>query len=186
MGNRRKNLPTDGIREIEYDIELPVVVHKYNGVTGPQGATGPAGKPGRDGATGLPGIPGATGPMGPQGVTGPQGATGLPGGGIKPDWNQDDPDAADYIKNKPTFKGSGLVDVENDGNNGYTIKTKTYVHDQTQASAAWLIQHNLGKLPSVSVVDSAGNIVVGDVRYLDINSILISFIAPFCGKAYLN
>lgn len=180
---RRKDLPVDAIREIEYDIELPLVVHKYNGVTGPQGATGPAGIRGKDGATG------PQGPQGPQGVTGPQGpqgATGLPGGGIKPDWNQDDPDDADYIKNKPTFEGGNTIDVTKDENNKYTIKSKSFVHEQTQASAAWLIQHDLGKFPSVSIVDSAGTVVMGEVRYLDLNSILISFIAPFCGKAYLN
>ena len=50
----------------------------------------------------------------------------------------------------------------------------------------WKIKHNLNKYCSVSVVDSAGNVVVGDVNYIDKGNIEISFSAAFAGKAYLN
>lgn len=61
-----------------------------------------------------------------------------------------------------------------------------YVHDQQVASAAWSVVHNLGKFPSVTVVDSAGSVVVGDPLYVSANSLSIFFTAPFAGKAYLN
>lgn len=63
---------------------------------------------------------------------------------------------------------------------------KNFVFTQATASALWKIKHNLNKYCSVSVVDSAGNVVVGDVNYIDKGNIEISFSAAFAGKAYLN
>lgn len=66
---------------------------------------------------------------------------------------------------------------------------RTYTFSQISASASWSITHNLNCKPSVSVVDSADNIVYGDVAYdtLDpYNKLTITFSAPFSGKAYLN
>ena len=61
-----------------------------------------------------------------------------------------------------------------------------YVHDQGVASAIWNIQHNLGKLASVTVVDSAGSVVVGTIIYTDINNLTVTFNAAFSGEAYIN
>lgn len=63
---------------------------------------------------------------------------------------------------------------------------KNFVFTQSVAAAKWEIQHNLDKYPSVSIVDSAGTEVVGDVQYIDKNNIVILFTAPFSGKAYMN
>ena len=72
------------------------------------------------------------------------------------------------------------VDTGVDASNG------TYTHNQLTPSDHWLIEHNLGRNPSVSVVDSAGSIVTGEVRYLDTNNIEIIFLGAFSGTAYLN
>lgn len=61
-----------------------------------------------------------------------------------------------------------------------------YTHTQTVPSALWTITHNLGKKPSVSVVDSAENIVIGNVTYVSDNALTVSFTGGFAGKAYLN
>lgn len=61
-----------------------------------------------------------------------------------------------------------------------------HVHTQTLASAQWNITHNLGKNPSVSIVDSAEEEVIGEVQHTDVNSLIIRFSAAFSGKAYLN
>lgn len=61
-----------------------------------------------------------------------------------------------------------------------------YTHDQIQDSDEWFIRHNLGRKPSVSITDSAGSVVHGDIQYLDDNSLVIRFSAPFGGVAYLN
>ena len=63
---------------------------------------------------------------------------------------------------------------------------KTYVHTQATASAEWTITHSLGKYPAVSVVDSAGNVVVGEVTYIDVNALIVCFTAIFSGKAFCN
>ena len=71
--------------------------------------------------------------------------------------------------------------------NGINAKTdKHYTHTQSSAAAEWTVTHNLGKHPAVSVVDSAGTEVVGDVEYIDINTCKLIFSAAFSGKAYFN
>ena len=62
----------------------------------------------------------------------------------------------------------------------------TFTYVQTAASAFWIIQHNLGRYPAVSVVDSAGDEVEGSVIYVDSNQVTVAFSAPFSGNAYLN
>ena len=63
---------------------------------------------------------------------------------------------------------------------------QTYVHKQTTSAIQWDINHNLDKYPSVTVVDSAGTQVYGDVNYVDRNHLTITFTSEFGGKAYLN
>lgn len=63
---------------------------------------------------------------------------------------------------------------------------KTYVHIQASASDVWVVTHGLNKYPSVTVVDSAGSVVVGEVVYNNTNKVTITFIGSFSGKAYLN
>lgn len=62
----------------------------------------------------------------------------------------------------------------------------SYVHNQGSASSTWLIVHNLGKYPSFSVVDSAGDLIEGDPDWIDLNTLQINFSAAFSGRAYLN
>lgn len=64
--------------------------------------------------------------------------------------------------------------------------TSTYVHTQAVAASTWVITHGLARFPSVSVVDSALNVVVGDVRYDNPNQVTVRFSAAFGGTAYLN
>lgn len=62
----------------------------------------------------------------------------------------------------------------------------TYTHTQNSASERWEIDHGLGRFPSVSVVDSAGSLIYGDVTYNDENTLTVTFTSAFSGKAYLN
>lgn len=59
-------------------------------------------------------------------------------------------------------------------------------HSQQTASAAWNIAHNLGKNPSVTVTNSADVEVIGDIEYVDLNNLTITFTSAFSGKAYCN
>ena len=65
-------------------------------------------------------------------------------------------------------------------------KDKYYEHHQNSPSKIWKIKHNLNKKPSVSVVDSAGTKVIGEVIYIDDNNLELHFSAQFSGIAYLN
>ena len=57
---------------------------------------------------------------------------------------------------------------------------------QSTAQSVWNITHNLGKFPSVSIIDSAGNNVIGQVDYTNNNELILTFTAAFAGVAYLN
>ncbi|MDU0963616.1 MAG: hypothetical protein E7A67_01215 [Peptostreptococcus anaerobius] len=69
---------------------------------------------------------------------------------------------------------------------GYIVLDKNYKHTQIQASKTWNIKHNLKKIPSVAIVDSGGNEVIGDVKHLSENELTISFSYEFSGSAILN
>ena len=62
----------------------------------------------------------------------------------------------------------------------------SYTHHQDVSASEWIIEHALGKNPSVSVVDSANTQVVGEVEYLDNAVLVVRFKYPFKGKAFLN
>ena len=61
-----------------------------------------------------------------------------------------------------------------------------YVFTQAVPSATWTINHNLGKYPSINVVDESNDEVVGAVNYTNNNQIVVTFSAAFSGKAFLN
>lgn len=66
---------------------------------------------------------------------------------------------------------------------------KTFYFVQAVPSTTWTIEHNLGKRPSVTVVDSAGTAVVGQVTYDTddpLNKVTVTFSAEFSGTATLN
>ncbi len=62
----------------------------------------------------------------------------------------------------------------------------TYTYIQISPSSEWIINHNLRKMPTVTIVDSAGSVVLGEIQYVDENQIRLAFIGEFSGKAYLN
>ena len=66
------------------------------------------------------------------------------------------------------------------------IADSTYTQCFEVAAAKWTITHNLGKYPSVTVVDSANTVVVGNVDYTTSNSLVITFNAAFSGCVFLN
>lgn len=63
---------------------------------------------------------------------------------------------------------------------------KNYIHNQSIPSSIWSINHNLNKFPSITIVDSGGTEVEGDVDHVDQNNITVTFSASFSGKAYIN
>ena len=67
-----------------------------------------------------------------------------------------------------------------------TLASTTYTHTQGVPLDVWTINHNLGFFPNVTVVDSTGEQVEGEVDYVDSNSVVVSFSGGFSGMAYLS
>ncbi|BEG98102.1 hypothetical protein [Bacteroides sedimenti] len=97
-------------------------------------------------------------------------------------------DPVDYTK---TFNAHAINSINDKvGRVAETVENmetdKQYKYSQGMPSTVWFITHNLGKRPSVTVVDSAGSVVEGQVEYLDNNNVRVSFAYEFSGEAYLN
>ena len=97
---------------------------------------------------------------------------------------------------QPGFYDATVVFVEGNGNFAYntyygiieaqSAADKTYVHNQGTASSTWVVNHNLEKFPSITVVDSANRVVIGDIIYNSENQLTVTFNGSFSGKAYAN
>jgi hypothetical protein len=61
-----------------------------------------------------------------------------------------------------------------------------YVHIQEVASATWTINHGLGFIPNITVVDTAGTVVEGSYNYPDLSTVVLTFVGGFSGRAYLS
>ena len=62
----------------------------------------------------------------------------------------------------------------------------TFIFNQNAVATVWNIQHNLGKFPSITVIDTGDTVVAGEYTYIDNNNVQLNFSAAFAGKAYLN
>jgi hypothetical protein len=69
---------------------------------------------------------------------------------------------------------------------GAAGNTRRHIHTQASASTNWVITHTLGGKPSVTVVDSADTLVIGEVKYDSDTQVTVSFTAAFSGFAYLT
>jgi hypothetical protein len=63
---------------------------------------------------------------------------------------------------------------------------ENYVHDQQVASNSWVVPHALNKYASVSIVNTANQVIVGEITYNTLNQLTITFTSPISGKAYIN
>jgi len=137
-------------------------------VTGAQGTQGVRGAQGTQGVQGTQGIgiqgtQGRTG-TGTQGTQGTAGLQGISGAAV---------DNTDDVPEGTT-------------NKYFTVGRVSYEHMQGSASNSWTITHNLGFKPNVTVIDSAGNIVEGEIAYTNTNSLTVSFQSAFSGTAYIS
>lgn len=62
----------------------------------------------------------------------------------------------------------------------------SYIYEQGIASTEWVINHNLGRNPTVVVIDTSGNVVEPSVQYVDLNTCIVKTNYAFKGTAYLN
>ena len=62
----------------------------------------------------------------------------------------------------------------------------TFIFTQNVPATTWNIQHNLGKFPSITVIDTGDTVVTGEYNYTSNTNVILTFSAAFAGKAYLN
>jgi hypothetical protein len=101
-----------------------------------------------------------------------------------------------FLRSTPLILSSGLIgptdftgaSISLDLNYTYiqNLIRDNYVHDQQVASASWVVTHSMNKYPSINIVDTANDIIMGEVRYNSLNQLTITFTAAISGKAYLN
>jgi hypothetical protein len=65
-------------------------------------------------------------------------------------------------------------------------KDLNYTHYQSTPSTTWYVQHNLGKIPTVGIFDTAGTELVADITNVDLNNLTIDFAYPTSGLAACN
>jgi len=158
--------------------QVPIAVNDVVLITTPDGTNHPAGCGcgscgGGGGTTGTQGTQGVRGAQGLQGVQGTQGLLGTGTQGVQ--------------GRLGTQGTQGVQGTKGDPGTLQNIATYVaYEHTQGAASASWTINHNLGFKPNVTVVDSAGNIVEGEITYTNSNSLTVSFQSAFSGYAYLS
>lgn len=63
---------------------------------------------------------------------------------------------------------------------------KNFIFTQGIVSDTWNINHALDKFPAVTIVDSAGTEVEGEIFHVNNNNLTLTFSSGFSGKAYLN
>ena len=62
----------------------------------------------------------------------------------------------------------------------------TFIFNQAVPATTWDVTHNLGKFPSITVIDTGDTVVTGEYNYTNNNNVILTFSAAFAGKAYLN
>jgi hypothetical protein len=65
-------------------------------------------------------------------------------------------------------------------------QSATFIFTQGVAATTWNITHNLGKFPSITVIDTGNTVVTGEYNYTSNINVILTFSAGFAGKAYLN
>lgn len=58
-----------------------------------------------------------------------------------------------------------------------------YTHTQSTPATTWVINHNLGVRPNVSLLSVGGAEIVGDVLHPSVNQSLAIFVIPVAGSA---
>lgn len=69
---------------------------------------------------------------------------------------------------------------------GINAPAVAYHHVQGTSSATWTINHYLGWNPNVTVQDSGGSVVEGEISYTSVNTLTVTFSGAFRGDAYLS
>jgi hypothetical protein len=81
-----------------------------------------------------------------------------------------------------SVKSGEIVTASGNGSGG----SAGFTFVQNTAESLWVINHMLGKIPTIVIIDSSGNEVEGEVKYVNTNQVTITFSSPFSGEASLT
>lgn len=84
-----------------------------------------------------------------------------------------DPQAGEGLR----FDGSQWVDARDEGT--------AFVFTQSTPAATWIINHNLGFIPSVELFNNGSQEIDGDVVHTSVNQTVVNFTGPVAGFARL-
>ena len=62
----------------------------------------------------------------------------------------------------------------------------TYNHVQSVISGSWVVNHNLGFRPTISVLTAGGLEVEPGIIHLSVNSVQLDFLTPMSGSAHFT
>lgn len=85
-----------------------------------------------------------------------------------------------------TPSASVPVNVSNIYAGAINQTTVSFRYAQAVAATTWVISHNLGYYPNVTIVDSTGAVCEGDLTYTSNNAISITFSQAISGTAYMS
>ena len=63
---------------------------------------------------------------------------------------------------------------------------KNYIHEQTTSATQWIVIHNLNKFPAVTIINSGQKEIIGEIQYLDLNTLVVAFDYSLTGKVICN
>jgi len=72
------------------------------------------------------------------------------------------------------------------GNSLPVIDAVSFSFSQPTPAITWTVNHNLGFRPNLTVFDTGGNIVEGEVAHINENRLTITFSTATSGAAYLS
>jgi hypothetical protein len=62
----------------------------------------------------------------------------------------------------------------------------SYTHHQSVPAATWVIDHHMGLIPNVVLLDDSGQMMIAEIQFPSDQTILVLHSAPYTGTAYLR
>jgi hypothetical protein len=67
-----------------------------------------------------------------------------------------------------------------------SVHQQTYTHTQQTPAMIWTINHNLGRYPDITLLESNGDEFIAEVHHVTINQVTVNLVIPFTGIAQCN
>jgi hypothetical protein len=82
-----------------------------------------------------------------------------------------------------TVQETAGVQIITAGTQGPPAATQTYLHTQSAPSAEWIVNHNLGFKPDVTLLDSGSQVFQADIVHISVNQLRVIMATPTAGTA---